>query len=91
MSSERAFISSLTEDVANLLVNEEEDIDVDETKLANGMDFLGHDMPLSRTELDGHLQAHKGHLIAVSERIREEMSSHAVFVYRAEMTDWERL
>ena len=70
---------------AATLVDLKFDAKVDENQLTSaGMTFLANEIPLTRKELNGHLQAHEAHLIAVAEKLRGEMSSVAIFVQRAE-------
>ena len=57
---------------------------VDKVNLESGMTFLGRKFPLSRKELTQHMEAHEGHIVAVAERLRGEMSSLATYVNRAE-------
>ena len=71
-------------DTATKLVEKKPDTTIDEINLESlGMIYLRKEIPLSRKELNTHLQAHENHLICVAEKLRGEMSAVAAYVNRA--------
>lgn len=75
----------LTYDKAADTLKKDKDTHIDATVLKTiKMTYLSQDLLLSCKELHHHITAHKTHLIAVTEKLQEEMSILAAFVHRAE-------